>query len=271
MQKETFITESKRILYFFLIRTKLTLKNAIYEKKESKFLFILSPPYCGSTLLNQIISTSEDVSCNNHLGTREGQLLPGVKRFMFQKNRWDENVKYDWKKIKNVWMRYWDQSKSVLLDKSIPNIMRVNAIKKEFKNIFFICMVRNPYAQVEGIIRRNEASAEYAANFAIKCLKYQKLNIEKEKNLLFFTYEQLCEDQNTTIQKIIDFIPELFDIKTNIEFNAHNYKTKGGMSITNLNQEKITKLSSQDILTINTIFKKNISLLTFFNYQIIDN
>lgn len=270
MQKETFITESKRTLYFFLIRTKLTIKRAIYERKESKFLFILSPPYCGSTLLNQIISTSENVSCNNHLGTREGQLLPGVKHFMFQKDRWNEDTKYDWKKIKNIWMRYWDQSKSVLLDKSIPNIMRVDAIKKEFENISFICMVRNPYAQVEGIIRRNNASAENAANFAIQCLKYQKLNIEKERNLLFFTYEQLCEDQETTIKKIIEFIPELFDIKTNILFNAHNYKTKGSMSITNLNTEKISKLSSNQLDTINLIFKKHTALLKYFNYPIIE-
>ena len=29
-------------------------------------------------------------------------------------------------------MKYWDQTKPVLLDKSIPNIMRVKEIKKEF-------------------------------------------------------------------------------------------------------------------------------------------
>ena len=53
--------------------------------EEHKFLFILSPPYCGSTLLNDIISTSKNVSSNNYLNTREGQTLPEVKQFMFKK------------------------------------------------------------------------------------------------------------------------------------------------------------------------------------------
>ena len=47
--------------------------------------FILSPPYSGSTMLNQLISSSGNVSCNNNLGTREGQLLPGVKQFYVSK------------------------------------------------------------------------------------------------------------------------------------------------------------------------------------------
>ena len=39
---------------------------------------------------------------------------------------------------------------------------------------------RNPYAHVEGIIRRNSATTEYAARFALKCLRYQKRNKENE-------------------------------------------------------------------------------------------
>ena len=41
-------------------------------------------------MLNQIISSSKNVSCNNNIGTREGQTLPGVKKIMFDKKRWDE-------------------------------------------------------------------------------------------------------------------------------------------------------------------------------------
>ena len=36
-------------------------------------------------MLNQIISSSKNVSCNNNIGTREGQTLPGVKKIMFDK------------------------------------------------------------------------------------------------------------------------------------------------------------------------------------------
>ena len=270
MKQENIFHSNQRQLYYFLVRQRLVLKYLFIKKTEVKFLFILSPPYCGSTLLNQLLSTSKNVSCNNNLGTREGQLLPEVKGFMFQKNRWNEDVKYPWKEIKKVWMKYWDQTKPILLDKSIPNIMRVKEIKKEFNDIYFICIVRNPYAQVEGIIRRNNSTAEDAAKFAINCLKYQKENIEKESNLLFFSYEELCEEREKTVKRMVDFLPELNDININTLFKAHNFKTTENMAITNLNKEKIAKLSSKQLDIINTIFKKNKSLLNYFNYSIIE-
>ena len=79
-------------------------------------------------------------------------------------------------------MKYWDQTKPILLEKSTTNIIRVQSIKKTFQNSYFICIVRNPYAQVEGIMRRNNASAEYAANFSIKCLKYHLNEYALQKN-----------------------------------------------------------------------------------------
>ena len=60
-----------------------------------------TPPYCGSTLLNQILSTSNNLSCNNPLGNREGMLLPEVRHIMLY-NRWDNDSFYPWEKIKNI-------------------------------------------------------------------------------------------------------------------------------------------------------------------------
>ena len=259
----------KRKVYYQFTRCKLFIPNLINKNKPHKYLFILSPPFCGSTLLNQLVSTSKNVSCNNNIGTREGQTLPEVRNIMFENNRWKKNVSLPWEKIKTVWHKYWDLSKPILLDKSIPNIMRVNDIKEFFNPISFICMVRNPYAQCEGIIRRNGKSAEFAAKFALNCLQYQKANIEKEKNLLFFTYEELCENKNQVVNNIISFIPDLKDIKSEQKFKAHNFKTKRRMEITNLNSEKISKLTKEQLNEINSHFKKEEELLKYFNYTII--
>ena len=43
---------------------------------------------------------------------------------MFKKDRWRPEVKYPWEEVKKIWLRYWDYSASIFLDKSIPNIMR---------------------------------------------------------------------------------------------------------------------------------------------------
>ncbi len=259
----------KRGIYFFFIRVFRFGSFLISSHKSPKYLFILSPPYCGSTMLNQLISSSKNVSCNNNLGTREGQLLPGVKHFMFQKDRWNPEVKYPWNKVKKVWTKYWDYSKPIFLDKSIPNIMRVDEIEKVFTPIKFICLVRNPYAQVEGIMRRNYQDAKSAAEFAIKCLKYQSKNKLRE-NCLFFTYEDLCENGENVLKKMIRFVPELSDMNINLEFTSHNFKENKKMKITNLNSEKISKISDKDLSIINTIFISEKALLKSFNYKIIE-
>ena len=156
------------------------------------------------------------------------------------------------------------------MDKSTPNIMRVAEIKKVFDNIIFLAMVRNPYAQVEGIIRRNHTTIEYAATFALKCLRYQKQNKELEMNSLFITYEELCDSKEDVVDKIKFFMPEIGDIDSDLEFSAHNFKTEGKMKIQNLNDEKIKKLSTNQLALINSYFTKDIELLNYFGYSIID-
>ena len=258
------------LFYYKVLKISRFFTNNLFGKKEHKFLFILTPPYCGSTLLNQILSTSNNLSCNNHLGVREGQLLPEVKDIMFYNKGWHNEVNYPWQRIKNVWMKYWDQRKEVLMDKTNTNIMRVSEINKVFDNTYFLSMVRNPYAQVEGIMRRNGTNAEYAAKFALKCLRYQKKNNEVEKNILLISYEDLCDNTKTSIKKIKNFIPSIGEIKVDIEFSAHNFKTKGKMKIQNLNKEKIEKITKRDLKLINAIFNKEQDLLEYFGYSIIN-
>ena len=258
------------LIYYHLLKFSRFFTNSLFGKKEHKFLFILTPPYCGSTLLNQILSTSNNLSCNNHLGVREGQLLPEVKNIMFYNKGWHNEVTYPWEKIKKVWMKYWDQRKTILMDKTNTNIMRVQEIKEVFDNTFFLAMVRNPYAHVEGIMRRNGATVEYAAQFALKCLRYQKENKEKEKNILFISYEDLCDNKYASVAKIKEFLPDLGNINSDLEFSAHNFKTEGKMKVQNLNNEKISKLSSAQMKEINSYFIKEKHLLSYFGYSIIE-
>ena len=208
--------------YYWFIRNKLRIPNYLNKDKKHEYLFILSPPYCGSTLICQILATSNNLSINNNINTMEGQRLPKAKNIMFNKhNRWEEKDIIPWEDIKLIWKKYWDLSKPILLEKSPPNIMRVNELRKVFKPVSFICTVRNPYAQCEGIIRRNNSTVEYAAKLVIKCLRHQRRNIEKEKNILFFSYEELCNNPEKIKNNIISFIPTIEDIKYNIRYNSY--------------------------------------------------
>jgi hypothetical protein len=245
--------------------------KSFFKRKQNHFLFILSPPFCGSTLLNEIISTSKLVSVNNNLGTREGQKLPTVKRIMFDhENRWDDELRFNYSFIKQEWMKYWDLTKPILLEKSPPNIRHTQDIIKNFTNPYFIIFYRNPYAHCESLMRRNQIGVISAAKFALKCLKYQKENILFLENKTIISYEELTDD-TLIVKSKIDGIFEDYNLNVNIEnkFKAHNY-LKENMKIRKLNKQKIEKISKDNIKIMNTIFIKEIELINFFGYELIN-
>ena len=263
------LNSPKRNLYFFAISKKMALKNLFLAKKENQYLFILSPPFCGSTLLTEIISTSKNVSCNNNIGLREGQHLPGAHDLLFTEDRWDSNKEIDWNRIKKIWSKYWDKSKSILLEKSPPNICRANNIDKVFNNSKYICLIRDPYAQIQSNIRRYNTDIKVAAEKYISYLKFQKKNIENLENTLVISYEELADNPANAKEKISAFLPLLEDININLKFNAHNMHQKKQMGITNLNQESILALSTDQINSINTILNKEQELIKYFKYNIL--
>jgi len=239
------------------------------KKIKNKYLFILCPPFSGSTLLTEIIATLKNVSPNNEYGTREGQTLPSVRKIMFDhEDRWNPNLFYDWKFIKKEWLKHWDTSKTILLEKSPPNIIRSFKIQKVFKPAYFICMVRNPYARCERNKRMGGDLIEAAKSMVMQ-LKYQKNNIEKLDRVLFFTYEKLTENPKKVKTEMIKFIPELEDINIDLISSAHNFLNKK-MKIRNLNYEKIKKLNREDLEKLNSIFKKENEILSYFGYDVID-
>lgn len=261
---------TKRRIYFFAIRKKLFIKNLFYKNINNQHLFILSPPFCGSTLLNEIISSSNNVSCNNNIGLREGQHLPETKDLLFTNDKWNPDKIINWKLIHEIWNKYWDKSKTIFLEKSPPNICRALKIQEEFKNAKFICLIRNPYAQVEGKMRRHNTSADEAANLSLQYLRYQKTNIEQLNNILVISYEELTKNTEEIKKKIISFLPELNDINTSMNFSAHNLRGSKSLTITNLNKEKIANIKKENMDIINAAFKKEESLLNYFSYHILN-
>ena len=251
-----------------MIAKKILIKNYFFSNKEFSYLFILSPPFCGSTLLTQIINSSRNVSCNNNIGLMEGQHLPIAKDLLFTKDRWSVEKKIDWIKVKSIWHKYWDLSKPILLEKSPPNIIRVDKIKQHFNKVKFICLVRNPYAQIQSNLRRYNTDIKLAATDYIKYLKFQKENLNKYDSILI-KYEDLTEKPEIEKEKIVQQNSELNDIKINLQFSAHNIRKSKKLPLTNLNKESIDKLSKEQLIAINKIFKKEENILSYFEYSII--
>ena len=236
---------------------------------KRKYAFILCPPYCGSTLLSQILASSKNVSINNAQGTCEGQTLPEVRDHLFVENRWNEELKIDWPHVKRSWEKHWDPSKPVLLEKSPPNLLRPDQISNHFSPAYFFAMWRNPYAQCESQIRRDGTSAKDAAGFSIRCLKFQRRNIEQLDYLLPISYEALTADPASFVEQANQFLPELGRLRVKGNFKVHNISQQDAR-ITDMNREKIALLSKQQRTEINSILAAHISTLEYFGYELLD-
>lgn len=232
----------------------------------SQFLFVLCPPYSGSTALWQILCTSPAISAL----PKEGQSLEGVREVM-RKDPYNEAIEFPWTSIRQAWESVWDLDSPILLEKSPPNLVRALEIERVFEPCHFIAMVRDPYAACEGISRRDHMSLENSARFWIKCAEHQIRNIEGLKRILFFTYEDLCDNTQSVREQVLDFIPELQSIHTEFAVRVHSVLgKKRPRKLQNLNSAKINNLNEEQIGTINTILENHRDVLEYFNYRTIN-
>ena len=215
--------------------------------------------------------SSKNVSVNNVLNSKqyEGQKLPSTSKIMYdQVKRWDSTLDFDWGFIKKEWLKYWDQTKPILLEKSPPNIVRAHSIENKFRPAYFIVLYRNPYAHCEGIIRRTKKDSFNSATQVIKQLKFQQQNIQGLKNVLAVSYEELTDHTAEFLVSLGQWLTELGDIREEDDYKAHSQFDRR-MSVNNLNNDKIDNLSNEDIKQINSVFIKNEDVLSFFGYKLI--
>ncbi|MDW3194868.1 MAG: sulfotransferase [Cytophagales bacterium] len=244
------------------------LKKAFSSKVNNKYLFVLEATHGGTTELTELLSTSEHVSSNNYLHTREGQLLPTVIDHMFTHGQqWEEDLEIDWHFVKQEWRKYWDVRKCVLLEKSPTNLLRARAIEAVFEPAYFLVFVRDPYAHCETFIRKNDFTPRQTAEFVIRMLKVQQRNLKELDRALLLHYETLVQDPETFKKRLTAFLGELSDIETGGIFYAHNHYQQP-LGLKNFNQEKIDRLSASAISEINEVFGVNEDLLQYFGYRL---
>lgn len=234
---------------------------------EHVFVFVLCPPFCGSTLLMELLCTSPAVSATNYFGTREGQTLPTVRRILFDHERkWDPALEIDWRTIRSEWMQYWDQTARVLLEKSPPHLVRARALQQHFMPARFLVSWRNPYAHSEGLIARGVPASDAAAR-VVECLRFQRRNLDLEHTLAI-PYETVVDRPRDCVALLLGFLPELESLDWAREFHAHNRsRGEGVRGLANTNQAQIDRLTPLQLSEINRVFEPERGLIEFFGYD----
>lgn len=240
-------------------------------------LFLLIPNNSGSSLLHDLIATSRSVAVlptegqfhNNFVGPNPVELK--VKHFFTEKEEVFKNKNnYEWSVIKSSWKSSWRKNNNdakIFLQKSPPDILRADMLLENFPDTRFIMMIRNPYAVVEGILRGNpDANINQAAEHAIRCLEIQLENSEKYLNDLVLRYEDLTDDTEKFVGKIMEYLG-IDDIDFRRDFQVKSYFSK----IKNMNDDQIKRLTDNQIQEINKVFKNKQEVLSECGYEIIES
>lgn len=225
---------------------------------KKKYIFVLCPPYQGSTIIVNLLSSSKNVSTFlNYKKTWAGESQwlykkHGDKNYI--KNRWDPNYNLDMKVVDKVLNIYLNKDKKIWVEKSPATICRAKMFQDYFSklgDVYFIISIRNPYS-----------TGHYGANDWIKFAKYQKDNLENLNNTILISYEECCNDLKKVISKIKKKIPKLGKIYNKSHKKINN--ERGNI----IHSKKVDRVIDKE--EKNKILKENIDLVKYFGYNIID-
>ena len=241
-----------------------------------KYLFILSPPYSGSTVLWRLLQTSRNVSSM----ATEGQFVDAVRPIM-RADPWNATLQLPWERIKDEWSKHWDPERPIHIEKSPPNLIRAAEIERIFQPAHFVALNRDPYAVCEGLNRRRgdppmegtenwrrDASILRAAHLWVRFSRALIENIRDRHQITHFTYEQLTAQPEEIADQIASFLHELADIDVARKLRSHAVTGIGDRRLTNMNAQKFTMLRRRDIDIINSVLGKHRDVLTFFGYEL---
>ncbi len=177
-----------------------------------------------------------------------------------------------------------EQNKSRFLSKAPQNTMRLFAIKKNFPDVKFLNVARDPRAVVNSMLQRHKVEGNWDPGIEIlDNEKFDKLDlIEKfawryresteeiykfsstyKNNLFTISYEDLISESKKTIIKVLQYCE--LDIPNNIDqmipqirSNRDSWKKK----ISKKQQEKIFELTKSSMKKMNYPYKQ--SLINWF-------
>ncbi|MXO57601.1 sulfotransferase [Pontixanthobacter gangjinensis] len=253
-------------------------------------LFLLCPNNSGSTYLSRALATSPAVWSLE----KEGQHMIGFAGPSTLESPWPliwgssedsiahfrDSPDYDWSRTKRAWYYHASAKRDdapIFHTKAPPFLLIADQLANNFAGAAFLFMVRNPYAAMEGILRRHDRAgflnrspdlATVAARHLVTCLTAQRHNISEYAEIsIDFRYEDLCASPQEISNQISNFLPEIGPLDL-----AQKLAIKGTYDepLRDMNTEQIARLSAEEIAAANEVFRPNAELLSHFDYRIIE-
>jgi len=243
---------------------------------EPLFVFLLTPPYSGSTAIAKFLATAPQIGLLQKKG--EGQwLVPGLS----ESDRWDANKPVNYSSVKAVWLSAWQNLRtegggmpSVVIEKSPPNLVRIKRLARLFKSVSFIANNRDPFANCASVLTRQHNPGSLSQlerrtvmkNLAKAWIMRSKLIqiLVQDLNCPFCSYEEFCKKPASLLDKLELPKSVVSQIDLDPVIKVKDYKPQ---NIANQNSRQIKYLNESDFEVIGETLDSHKQLVEFFGYR----
>lgn len=238
-------------------------------------LFILAPPYTGSTAIAALLNASPRTMLLHEQG--EGQwLVPGL----CAEDRWNPRMDVDYASVEAVWLRrYQDEKRSnpdveVVIEKSPPNMMRIDALAELFPRSSFLAYNRDPVASCASLFHHHHAAKRHPdeRRGALESIVQKWIDrstrireLIEARDIPLISYEAFCREP----AQLRGILPLPSDVGATIDFSAEvSVKGAAPKPIENQNERRVADLTAEELEVMHRCLASSRSLLQFFGYDV---
>ena len=245
-------------------------------ERQPRFIFIITPPNSGSTALAQILNTSSRTMLLRPNG--EGQwLIPG----MCEPDRWNPDKEIDYESVRAVWLSAYQTLHAMnpsicgVIEKSPPNMVRLDRLISLFDHVTLLANNRDPYASCASILHRMRNAASFSPDQRIGILEALAGDWVNRSRFIaalldvhgcpLLTHEEFCADPSRVIS--VPGMPLEVSASMSPSGLVH-VKDYGPQPVMCHNQRQISLLSLTEIQVIGTVLANHPDLLDRFGYHL---
>ena len=191
--------------------------QSFQDNKPCKIIFVLGMPRSGTSLLEQILSSHDNVVGGGEMPILQYLIKSNyLKDNLIKKNIFEDSKKLNVEKLNFInqfveYIEYFNIEKKYIVDKSLLNFFWIGFIKIFFPNSKIIHCSREPKNNCFSIYKNlfeNKLNFSYDEQDLIEFYKmYQDLmnfwQNKKKIHLINVTYENLINDSENEIKRII--------------------------------------------------------------------
>lgn len=222
--------------------------------------FIVGCNNSGTSLLHSILDRTGAVSTFELEGQRYTRTMVRAARrghervwteFLDELRLTEDDSLDRLPRLLHDWMRELAPPvRSLIVEKTTANAVRLRWLRKAFPNSRFVAMVRNGYAVCEGICRKGENDVRRAARHWNRVNRLIQDDSAHLDNVLVLRYEDLVDAPEATAGRLAGFlgIPAASVASAMAgQFDFATVRGEGFQKLENLNDASIARLSPGDI------------------------